>query len=171
MDLPHAFAYILSMHVLTLIIAMGLSLWAPVGVHAKAPQPSEKPEIISATPLDAPAEEIIKREMPRAKQDGKTLIVYVGATWCEPCERFKAALKAGQLDGAFPNLRMLDFDRTRDEARLERGGYISRLIPLFAIPDKSGRASGKQIEGSIKGPGAIGNIVPRLRRLLQEATP
>jgi thiol-disulfide isomerase/thioredoxin len=153
------------------MVTTGLFLWVPVGAHAQAPQPSEKPEIISAQPLDAPAEEIIKREMTRAKQDGKVLIVYVGAPWCEPCVRFKAALKAGQLDGAFPKMRLLDFDRTRDEARLERAGYLSRLIPLFAIPDKSGRASDKQIEGSIKGPGAIGNIVPRLRRLLQEPTP
>ena len=84
---------------------------------------------------------------------------------------FKTALKSGQLDGAFPNLRLLDFDRSRDEKRLEKAGYLSRLLPLFAIPDKSGKASGKQIEGSIKGPGAIGNIVPRLRRLLQEASP
>lgn len=159
------------MHYSTLIVAITLSLLLGGGASAKAPASVEKPEILSATPHDTPAEEIILKEMTRAKEDGKILIVYVGATWCEPCERFKTALKSGQLDGAFPSLRLLEFDRSRDEKRLEKAGYLSRLIPLFAIPDKSGRSSGQQIEGSIKGPGAIGNIVPRLRRLLQDASP
>ena len=40
------------------------------------------------------------------------------------------------------------------------------MIPLFALPGADGRASGKQIEGSVKGEAAVGEISPRLAALL-----
>ena len=152
-----------------LLMTWGLLLFGhPTPQLAATPAASSGPEIITAEPLETPAEEIILREMTRAQKEGRQLLVYVGATWCEPCQRFKNALKKGELDTVFPTLRLLEFDRTQDESRLEDAGYISRLIPLFAIPGPNGHASGKQIEGSIKGEGAVGNIIPRLRRLLGE---
>ncbi len=95
------------------------------------------------------------------------VLVYVGATWCEPCRRFHTAAAAGQLDGALPQLRLLVFDLDRDGERLKAAGYSSAYIPLFALPNPDGRASGKAIAGSIKGDGAVGNIVPRLQALLR----
>jgi thiol-disulfide isomerase/thioredoxin len=97
----------------------------------------------------------------------KKLLVYVGAAWCEPCRRFHEAAAAGQLDATFGDLRMLVFDADRDKDALQRAGYISNLIPLFALPRPDGTASGKQIEGSIKGDGAVAQITPRLQALLQ----
>ena len=46
-------------------------------------------------------------------------------------------------------------------------GYASEMIPLFALPAADGKASGKAIQGSIKGDGAVGNLVPRLIELLR----
>ncbi|HEX7480993.1 MAG TPA: hypothetical protein VF331_24535 [Polyangiales bacterium] len=37
---------------------------------------------------------------------------------------------------------------------------------MFALPAADGRSSGHGIEGSIKGEGAVDNLVPRLRALL-----
>jgi hypothetical protein len=62
----------------------------------------------------------------------------------------------------------LDADRAAEA--LERDNYRSELIPLFAIPKDDGTASGRQIEGSIKGDGAVGQIAPRLRALVDGAT-
>ncbi|MDB4968217.1 MAG: hypothetical protein JWN44_3906 [Myxococcales bacterium] len=117
----------------------------------------------------APAGEaaaVVVTEAAKAKREGRQLLVYVGATWCEPCQRFHQAAAAHKLDADFPSLRLLEFDTDRDGERLAAAGYVSQLIPLFARPRDDGRASGRQIEGSVKGDGAVGEIVPRLRALL-----
>ncbi|MFT3774194.1 MAG: thioredoxin [Minicystis sp.] len=119
-----------------------------------------------AAPADGDVQEIVRQELSKAKGEGRRLLVYVGAKWCEPCQRFHDAAKAGQLDGRFPGLRLLEFDLDRDRDRLEKAGYASRMIPLFALPRADGTGSGEQIEGSIKGAGAVDQITPRLRALL-----
>jgi len=108
----------------------------------------------------------IREALTSANADGRTLLVYVGATWCEPCQRFHHAVEQGELDAAFPRLSVIAFDADRDAEALAAAGYFSRLIPLFAIPKSDGRASGKQIEGSVKGETAVAEITPRLRGLL-----
>jgi thiol-disulfide isomerase/thioredoxin len=108
----------------------------------------------------------IHEALAAASAEGRTLLVYVGATWCEPCQRFHHAVEQGELDAAFPRLSVLAFDADRDAEPLAAAGYFSRLIPLFAIPKGDGRSSGKQIEGSVKGETAVGEITPRLRALL-----
>ena len=117
---------------------------------------------------DSDATGFIRRENERAEKEGKKLLIYVGAPWCEPCQRFHKAAEAGQLDGVFPaNLRFVEFDRDRDEARLGAAGCLSELIPLFAKAEPDGRCSAKErIEGSIKGEGAVAQITPRLTRLV-----
>ena len=97
------------------------------------------------------------------------VVVYVGASWCEPCQRFHAAAVAHQLDAAFAGLRLVMFDADRDGRALEAAGYRSTLIPLFALPAPDGRASGQQFEGSIKGDGAVAEILPHLRGLVGSA--
>src|SRR6266404_5455034 len=54
---------------------------------------TEKPrgvEMVAAPPGgDVPT--TVKRELDRAQRDGRQLLIYVGATWCEPCQRFHRA--------------------------------------------------------------------------------
>ena len=129
----------------------------------------EKPrgvEQIAAPPGDVPT--IVKSELARAARDHKQLLVYVGATWCEPCRRFHQAAAEHKLDRDFPSLRLLEFDDDRDAGRLAMAGYSGQYIPLFARPGADGRGSGRQIEGSVKGDGAVDQIVPRLRSLLAD---
>jgi len=130
--------------------------------EARRPLPVET----IAAPADGDVQAIVQQEFARAKGEGRRLLVYVGASWCEPCQRFHDAAKAGQLDSVFPGLRLLEFDLDRDRDRLEKAGYSSRMIPLFALPRADGTASGEQIEGSIKGPQAVDQIRPRLLALL-----
>ena len=108
----------------------------------------------------------VAEEVNHAKESGGQVIVYVGAVWCEPCMRFKRAVKHGKLDRTFPRLRFLEFDRDQYQDELEVAGYGSKMIPLFCVPESTGKASKHCIQGSIKGPGAVGNIVPRLKALL-----
>jgi thiol-disulfide isomerase/thioredoxin len=129
-------------------------------------KPAGKVEILKYTP-DQDAVASIAREATRAKADGKKLVVYVGAPWCEPCVRFHDAAAAGKLDRDFPDLRLLELDRDRDQAELGKAGCLSQMIPLFARPTPEGRCSERSIEGSIKGEGAVAEITPRLRALLE----
>lgn len=109
---------------------------------------------------------LVRSERERAAADGRDLVVYVGAKWCEPCQRFHEAAKRGDLDGDFPELTILEFDLDEDRDRITAAGYMSKLIPLFVMPAEDGRASGRRFEGGVKGDGAVANITPRLRKLL-----
>lgn len=130
-----------------------------------APAPA-KIEIVKAPP-GREATEIIRAETERAAREKKQLVVYVGAPWCEPCVRFHDAAAEGKLDQAFPGVVLLEFDRDKDEVELGKAGCLSRLIPLFARPTPGGRCSERRIEGSIKGQGAVAEITPRLRGILE----
>lgn len=135
------------------------------------PAPSAAPAItprVRFTPAgegDVPA--IVQAFASAARAEGRTPVVYVGASWCEPCRYFHAAVERGDLEGAdLPPLALLELDRDRDGARLDAAGYGSEMIPLFAIPAADGRAGPQRIEGSIHGPGSPAQIVPRLRAIL-----
>jgi thiol-disulfide isomerase/thioredoxin len=147
------------------------------GAHAQpAPKPAPLPAAPPARPtghkpafLHAPAGEVAdlsRTEVATAKKDGRALVVYVGATWCEPCQRFHKAVEAGLLDQDFPDVTFLEFDLDDDRDRLAAAGYTPAMIPLFALPGENGRYSGSSFEGSIKGPGAIGDLKPKLLKLL-----
>ncbi len=120
---------------------------------------------------DAPAtgdvEPQVRAALARATAAKRRLIVYAGAKWCEPCQRFHHAAEQGELDASFPDLNILVFDMDRDGERLASAGYVSKYIPLFVLPAADGSSSGKQVEGGVKGEGAVSYITPRLRGLLQ----
>jgi thiol-disulfide isomerase/thioredoxin len=111
---------------------------------------------------------IVRSESAVAEQDGRKLIVYVGATWCEPCQRFHKAAQQGELDAEFPNLNILELDADDDHERAAAAGYRSRLIPLFVRPGPDGRATARRFEGGVKGDGAVAQLAPRLKTLLQD---
>ncbi len=95
------------------------------------------------------------------------VLVYVGASWCEPCQRFHEAVQKGELNGPLNGLRFLEFDQDRDAGALKVAGYSYQFIPVLALPDPDGRNHGRMISGSIKGPKAVQeNLVPRLQALL-----
>jgi len=127
-----------------------------------------KAEIILAPEGDEDLAAVVKRELDRAKADQKDLLVYVGATWCEPCQRLHKAIVDGDLDKEFPGLRLLEFDADRDDVRLRRSGYLAKYIPMLAVARDDGTATGKQIEGAVKGPRALDVIKPKLRALIDQ---
>ncbi len=127
--------------------------------------PAQKLELVEA-PVTGEVAPIVVDALASAAKDHKQLLVYVGATWCEPCVRFHKAAESGQLDAEFGTLRLLVFDLDRDGDALAKANYKSELIPLFAVPNPDGTSSGKQIEGSIKGDGAVAQISPRLHELV-----
>lgn len=131
-----------------------------------SPQPPRAHKIDWQKAADGPVAAYVAQEVVRATRDGRRVLVYVGASWCEPCRRFHAAVASGQLDEQFGDLRFLEFDLDHDADRLAAAGYAPQMIPLLALPGPDGRATGHAMEGSVKGPGAVAQMTPRLRALL-----
>jgi hypothetical protein len=127
----------------------------------QAPAPAQPPAFVAGAQPVAP---FIAEQQLTAPQ--LRTVVYAGAAWCEPCQRFHKAVQAGELDAALPNVRFVEYDYDTAKAALAADGYSARLIPLFALPRADGHASERVIFGSIKGEGAVGNILPRLQALL-----
>jgi hypothetical protein len=123
------------------------------------------PELIEAG--SGPADAVVRTALAEAGRDGRRLLVYVSATWCEPCERFQKALRAGELNASFPQLTLLKFDHDRDLDRLQAAGYAGNLIPRFVIPGPDGRGTAQRMEGGTKAEDTVSaSIGPRLQRLL-----
>lgn len=142
--------------------ATAQKLSAPVGAKSRA-----KPEMAHRSQPHAPLEQFVQQHVEEADASGMRVLVYVGATWCEPCQRFHKALESGQLDEALAGTKFIEFDADKDSSELRAAGYASKYIPLFSVPDQSGHASGRAIEGSIQADSAVREyLVPRLLALL-----
>ena len=122
---------------------------------------------VVAAPAEGSAATYIAREVERGAREGVPVLVYVGATWCEPCRDFHAAAAAGSLDAELGPLRLLEFDLDRDADRLAAAGYRSALVPLFARPNADGSASGAQTDGVRQGGDYVAQLTPRIRALLR----
>jgi hypothetical protein len=131
-------------------------------------QPPEKHARLIAAPAGGEVAPIVREQIALTTAAKRRLIVYEGAVWCEPCQHLHRALQEGALDATFPDLDLLEFDHDRDLSRLKAAGYTSKYIPLLALPNEDGRASGKYVEGGILGEGAVAEIAPRLQALLRE---
>lgn len=117
-------------------------------------------------PQTSATEQLIAEQRAASASTGRTLVVYVGAPWCEPCRYFHDAAEKGLLDAELGDVDLLVFDAQVDAERLLLAGYESRFIPLLVVPGADGRATDRRMEGSIKGPGAVAEMTPRLRQLL-----
>lgn len=132
----------------------------------KRPAPGNMPKIRFLPAGDGDVAALVKTERATAESGNRAFLVYVGASWCEPCQQFHEAASHGDLDSELPEMTLLEFDADKDVPRLRQAGYSSTYIPLFALPATDGRSSGKFIEGGIKGEGAAKELAPRLKKLL-----
>ena len=139
-----------------------------IGISKASPtsDPNDARTVVFMTASAGRVPSIVREASGAAAAERRTLVVYVGASWCEPCQRFHHAAEAGALDGRLPRLALLEFDADRDLDRLAAAGYASSYIPLFALASADGTASSHRVEGGIKGEGAVEFILPRLRELL-----
>jgi thiol-disulfide isomerase/thioredoxin len=140
-------------------------LEASVRTKIAAPVASSGVRTVQASAV-GDVSEAVRQAASEASRERRRVVVYVGASWCEPCQKFHQAAAAGTLDAIFPDLTLLEFDLDRDRDRLNQAGYSPKFIPLFALAGPDGRASGRQVEGGIKGDAAVAFMAPRLKELL-----
>src|SRR5687767_9361720 len=76
----------------------------------------EKPQIKKRTQPAPPLEQFVQQHVEEADAQGMRVLVYVGATWCEPCQVFHKALASGELDEVLAGTKFVEFDADRDRA-------------------------------------------------------
>lgn len=141
---------------------------APSPTASAALAATKRPIFVRGPTSGAPVAPFIASELTKARAGRYGLLVYVGATWCEPCQGFHRAVAAGELDDMLAGVHLVEFDLDADREPLAAAGYSSRLIPLFVLPKPDGTASENRIEGSIKGTDAVErNLIPRLKAFLK----
>jgi len=116
---------------------------------------------VVAASSDADTLSLIRTERLRAKAEGRVLVVYVGATWCEPCKRFKEELRQHRLDERLGRVTLLAFDADADQDRLASAGYKFRFIPYVALPGADGHPA-ESTEAKGKGSGAWRELLDEL---------
>jgi hypothetical protein len=121
-----------------------------------APAPAKLTMVSAADDTDAIS--TIRSARLRSKADGRVLVVYVGAGWCEPCKRFKKEVASGALDARLAKIDLLAFDADHDVERLKAAGYTFRFIPFVALPAANGRPA-EQKEATGKGSEAWRDLV------------
>ena len=134
--------------------------------NAPPAKPAGHVDIVDAPAGTADVAALVKQQQQELTAAHRRLVVYVGAAWCEPCQQIHAAIVSHRLDTEFPDLTLLAFDLDRDGAALDRAGYSSSLIPLFAIPDADGRGGRKREFGGRKDIDNVPLLTGKLHRLL-----
>jgi len=162
--------------VLTLLLSGSVALGCKSGEtprgHGDPSPPSapsrKRPIFLRGPSGGSPIAPFVASELAKGRAGHFGVLVYVGATWCEPCQGFHRSVAAGELDEMLAGVHLLEFDLDADRDALEVAGYSSQLIPLFALPKIDGTASDHRIEGSIKGPDSVRlNLMPRLQAFLR----
>jgi thiol-disulfide isomerase/thioredoxin len=139
-------------------------------IACQSSQTSTPPRVdLVEAPVTGDVASYVAAELARGTRENVPVLVYVGATWCEPCHALQDAVTNRSLDATLAPLRLLVFDLDRDRDRLEAAGYRSDLVPLFARPNTDGRASGRQTDGVRKGGGYVEQLVPRIKALVAAA--
>jgi thiol-disulfide isomerase/thioredoxin len=108
-----------------------------------APTSGGRVELLEAS-TDTDALSLIRTKRLEARAAGRVLVVYVGATWCDPCKKFKAEVQSGRLDARLARVTLLAFDADRDAARLGAAGYSYKFVPFVALPAADGSPADSQ---------------------------
>jgi hypothetical protein len=140
---------------------------SPSPPASTAPRSHARPELVAVAPTEPTVRARLASEAARAEADGRVLLAYVGATWCEPCQRFHDALVRGELDRELAGVRFVEFDFDAHGPGLTEAGCTSRMIPLFSRVSSDGACTERRHGGAIKGDGAVDFLLPRVKELMQ----
>ena len=107
----------------------------------------------------------IKARVADAEKAKLKPVVYVGATWCEPCLAIKKHRDDPRMKEAFTGVAIIevDMDQWKSEQFAELNMKPS-AIPVFYAVGSDGKATGKEIDGGAWGDNIPENMAPPLKR-------
>ncbi len=109
---------------------------------------------------DADVVRVAARFAAEAVAAGETPVIYVGATWCQPCLLYKKSLDDPRMKAAHEGVRVLEADA--DLHDLSALGISPNGIPHWATVDASGVSDGRAIDGGAWGDNTPENMAPAL---------
>ena len=166
----HRFALLLSTCVLGAVMAGGCkdkpSSSTSTTMGAAAPASSKSAaEGWSSIEKGGSLAASVKGEVAKALAAGKKPVVYIGATWCPPCQAIKRYKSDPQMAAAFAGTHIIELDvddwTAPDLAAL---GYKAASVPVFIAVDKDGKAKGPTIDGGAWGDNIPANMAPPLTK-------
>lgn len=107
----------------------------------------------------------LKAEVGKAAERRQKPILYIGATWCEPCAALKKYKSDPRMAEAFEGTYVIELDL--DDWKLDELkalGLRAGVVPVFHALGADGRASGKTIDGGAWGDNIPENMAPPLKR-------
>ena len=98
----------------------------------------------------------------------KKHVVYIGATWCDPCRQLKRYRHDPRMVDAFAGsvIVVLDADEWHDE-ELDVLKLSDGTLPVFFAVDAHGKALGPSINGGAWGDNIPENMAPPLKRFFR----
>lgn len=108
---------------------------------------------------------LVEAEVAKAEATGKKHVVYIGATWCPPCQAIKKYKSDPQMVTAFAGTHVIELDVDDWTAPdLTALGYKASSVPVFIAVDKDGKAKGPTIDGGAWGDNIPTNMAPPLTK-------
>jgi hypothetical protein len=112
---------------------------------------------------DGPLVDALTRESKKAAERHEKPFVYIGATWCGPCNAIKKNLDRPLLVDAFRGAYVIHLDFDSWEDKLPAAGLAHDSVPVFFALDTAGRPTGRLVDGSAWGNDTPENIAPVLK--------
>src|SRR5688572_14809261 len=81
----------------------------PANSAASAVVAATRPYFVTAPERLTEAQAFVAEQVSSAAAAGERALVYVGASWCEPCELFHEAVERGELDDLLSGTRFVEF--------------------------------------------------------------
>lgn len=161
-----------------LVAAAGLTVLLASGCDSKAPtEASPEPSRSSSMTAEKASswmkigsggealESKLKAEVGKAAERRQKPVLYIGATWCEPCSALKKYKSDPRMAEAFQGTYVIELDLDDWKVdELKALGFRAGVVPVFHVLGADGRASGPTIDGGAWGDNIPENMAPPLKK-------
>ena len=110
---------------------------------------------------------LLKAEAARARANGRTVFVNIGAPWCGPCVVLEEMLTDKRMVDAFLGAELvhLDVDEWTDE--LDPLNFTPGSLPAIFAVDENGKATSEVLRDTLGIADGIEVAAPRIKRFVQ----
>lgn len=106
---------------------------------------------------------LLKAEVAKAREAGRTPYAELTAEWCGPCKALRASLGDPRMSDAFDGTYIIQLDYDAWGKDLAGAGLAADAIPVFFELDEDGKPTGRRIDGGAWGENIPANMAPPLK--------
>ncbi len=128
----------------------------------ESPAP-DKFTIVRLNYSDTPLDRLLKSEVQKAKDQGRSPYVEFYADWCPPCNALRENLGDERMVDAFTGTYIIQLNLDEWKRELSGAGFAVPGIPMFFELDAEGKPTGRIISGGAWGEDIPENMAPPLK--------